>query len=51
MFDGEVLTGIELFDQLGQDTNVYLDHIKLNPTLINTLFELKIPKGVDVVEQ
>lgn len=51
MFEGEALTGIELFDQLGQDTDVHLDHIKLNPELVKTLFEFKIPKGVDVVEQ
>lgn len=50
-FDGDALIGIELFDQLGQHTNVHLSNIKTNPTLSSTLFKFKIPKGVDVVEQ
>ena len=51
VFVGEVLSGIELFDQLGQHTNVDLTHIKHNPTLAPALFTFKAPKGVDVVQQ
>lgn len=50
-FDGAMLTDIELFDQLGQHTDVTLSKIKNNPTLVSTLFKFKPPKGVDVVEQ
>lgn len=50
-FIDNALTGIELFDQLGQHTDVDLTHIKTNPTLSSALFEFKIPKGVDVVQQ
>ena len=50
-FVGGALTGLELFDQLGQHTDVHLSHIKTNPTLSPTLFQFKIPKNVDVVEQ
>ncbi len=51
MFVGATLNGIELFDQLGQHTDVSLSHIQNNPSLSATLFKFKIPKGVDVVQQ
>ncbi len=50
-FEGSMLTGIELFDQLGQHTDVTLSKIKNNPTLAPDLFKFKTPKGVDVVKQ
>jgi len=50
-FTGNELTGIELFDQLGQYTDIHLSHIKTNPVLAAALFQFKIPKDVDVVEQ
>lgn len=50
-FKGTALSHIELFDQLGQYTDVSLGKIKTNPTLSPTLFQFKMPKGVDVVEQ
>ncbi len=50
-FKGEMLADIELFDQLGQHTNVHLSQIKTNPPLSMALFQFKIPRGVDVVEQ
>lgn len=50
-FEGDVLSAIELFDQLGQHTDVHLSAIKINPKLDNALFQFKTPKGVDVVEQ
>ena len=45
------LTGLELYDQLGQVTTVQLSQIKLNPKLATNLFQFKTPKGVDVVQQ
>lgn len=50
-FNGAELTDIELFDQLGQHTIVVLSKIKNNPKLASTLFQFKVPKGVDVVRQ
>ncbi len=50
-FIDNALTGIELFDQLGQHTDVDLTHIKINLALSPALFEFKIPEGVDVVQQ
>lgn len=49
-FTKDTLTGMELFDQLGQHTFVSLTQIKLNPKLADRLFQFKPPKGVDVVE-
>lgn len=51
VFSGEILKGLELFDQLGQHTVVQLTHIKNNPKLAANVFEFKPPKGVDVVRQ
>ena len=51
IFKHDILNGLELFDQLGQQTIVRLSQIKLNPKLAETLFQFKPPKGVDVVEQ
>jgi outer membrane lipoprotein carrier protein len=51
VFQQNLLTGLELYDQLGQVTTVQLTQIKLNPKLATTLFQFKTPKGVDVVQQ
>lgn len=51
MFTQDLLTGLELHDQLGQITYVKLIQIKSNPKLSPKLFQFKPPKGVDVVEQ
>jgi outer membrane lipoprotein carrier protein len=51
MFRQNTLTGLELYDQLGQVTTVQLLQIKLNPKLAASLFQFKTPKGVDVVRQ
>ncbi len=51
VFVGPELRGLELFDQLGQHTDVTLASIKNNPKLPGNLFKFKAPKGVDVVEQ
>lgn len=50
-FVNNTLTAIELFDQLGQRTNIRLSKIKTNITLPGSLFQFKVPKGVDVVQQ
>lgn len=50
-FTKEQLTGLQLYDQLGQITTVALHHIKSNPRLPESLFTFKPPKGVDVVKQ
>ncbi|KTD73511.1 outer membrane lipoprotein chaperone LolA [Legionella tucsonensis] len=51
MFRQNTLTGLELYDQLGQVTTVQLLQIKLNPKLAASVFQFKTPKGVDVVRQ
>ena len=51
VFNGPALTGIVMFDQLGQVTDVKLQNAKLNQKLAASLFQFKTPKGVDVVEQ
>lgn len=50
-FLGANLVGIELFDPLGQHTQVVLSQIKNNPKLPANLFVFKAPAGVDRVEQ
>lgn len=50
-FEGMSLDRIELFDQLGQHTDVHLQKIKINPILQARLFQFKPPKGTDVVTQ
>lgn len=51
IFNKDQLTGLELYDQLGQITYVKLSQIKANAKLASKLFQFKPPKGVDVVKQ
>lgn len=51
VFDGAALCGIVLYDQLGQCTDVSLTQIHVNPKLAASMFQFKVPRGVDVVEQ
>lgn len=51
MFHQNILSGLELHDQLGQVTSVQLSQAKLNPKLAAAVFQFKPPKGVDVVQQ
>jgi outer membrane lipoprotein carrier protein len=51
IFTKDNLTGLELYDQLGQITSVTLQNIKSNPKLAETIFQFHPPKGVDVVQQ
>lgn len=50
-FQGEQLSVIEFFDQLGQHTTVHLSNIKNNAKLADSTFKFKAPKGVDVINQ
>lgn len=51
VFSAQVLTSIEMFDQLGQHTVVNLTGVKSNPKVETKLFQFKPPKGTDVVNQ
>lgn len=50
-FINEQLIQIELFDQLGQHTEIHFSHIQTNIVLSKLLFQFKPPQDVDVVEQ
>ncbi len=50
-FEGDVLSGMELFDPLGQHTTVHFKHIKTNLALPASVFQFTPPKGVDVVDE
>lgn len=45
------LAGMELSDNFGQLTRIDFENLKINPTLADTMFQLEIPEGVDVLEQ
>lgn len=47
--DGQ-LGGMELSDNFGQLTRIYFSGIAVNPTLSDSLFNFKPPKGADVFE-
>ncbi|MFA5959309.1 MAG: outer membrane lipoprotein chaperone LolA [Tatlockia sp.] len=51
IFTQNTLSGLEMFDQLGQHTIITLTDIKANPTISTNVFEFKPPKGTDVVTQ
>ena len=51
IFNADLLTGIEMFDQLGQHTIVQLNAVIANPKVAGSLFQFKPPKGTDVVQQ
>lgn len=51
IFKQNILNGIELFDQLGQHTEVKLTNAKINSELALTLFKFIPPTGVDVIKQ
>ncbi len=51
VFSGDKLTTIQLFDQLGQQTDVQLNQVKINPQLAASVFKFNVPKDVDVVQQ
>ena len=49
LFHDQVLSGIDLYDQLGQLTKIHLTNIQMHHRLPLQLFQFKLPKGVDVV--
>ncbi len=51
IFTHDVLSTIEMFDQLGQHTLVDLTKVKFNPKVAASLFQFKPPQGVDIVQQ
>ena len=51
IFQGMILQGIDLDDQLGQHTKVRFSKILVNQPVADSLFKLHIPAGVDVVRQ
>ncbi|MCR9192268.1 MAG: outer membrane lipoprotein chaperone LolA [Gammaproteobacteria bacterium] len=51
VFKKELLTSIELDDQLGQHTTVIFSQIQMNQPESAKVFQFKIPAGVDVVQQ
>lgn len=48
--DNGRLGGMELSDNFGQLTRIYFNNVKTNVSLDPDLFELHLPKGVDVLE-
>jgi outer membrane lipoprotein carrier protein len=42
------LSGMELSDNFGQLTRIYFSNLLLNPPIKPTVFEFKVPDGVDV---
>lgn len=48
-FDGDILKGIDLYDQLGQHTKVTLKKVTINGHLPPDLFKFTVPEGTDVV--
>ncbi len=50
-FDGSKLGMMIIFDNLGQITRIDFSDVKKNTELLPTLFEFKIPEGVDVIDE
>lgn len=51
VFSQNKLSQMDLIDNMGQRTQVTFNGIKLNQALSAQLFQFKVPRGVDVVEQ
>lgn len=50
-FVGQSIQEMKIYDKLGQFSWIKFSHIQLNSALANSVFELEIPKGVDIVRQ
>ncbi|MFZ4076732.1 MAG: outer membrane lipoprotein chaperone LolA [Legionellaceae bacterium] len=50
-FRGDVLRGMDLFDQMGQRTHIVFIQPEMNHVIPSHVFQFKPPKGVDVVKQ
>lgn len=51
VFTSNILTSIEMYDQLGQHTIISLSHVQANSEVAESLFHFTPPHGVDVVQQ
>jgi len=49
VFSDDVLESLKIIGAVGQETEVVFSHQKINSSLDQTLFQEKIPSGVDVV--
>ena len=49
LFNAGVLSEFLLEDQLGQRTAVVLSQVEINPVLADSLFDFKVPEGVDLI--
>ena len=50
-FIGPQLVFLQLFDQLGQNTEIHFNNIQMNQALPMGVFQFKPPAGVDVIRQ
>ena len=50
-FNGDALTRMELFDALGQQTNITFKRIEMNQFIPAKAFRFQKPAGVDVIHQ
>lgn len=51
VFVGDIIKKIDLFDELGQHTELVFTNVQLNSNLSPKLFKFVVPKGTDVVRQ
>jgi len=51
IFNQNALTEMDLMDAIGQKTVIIFTRIQLNPPLSVSLFQFKVPRGVDVIQQ
>lgn len=51
LFRAHQLVQLELFDALGQRTQITFHHIETNKPLKSSLFHFKPPKGVDIIDE
>ncbi len=51
IFNGPLLMGIDMRDQLGQSTEIRLTNVRVNTKVSRDLFVMKVPHGVDVVKE
>ena len=48
-FEHKVLAAMEMIDAFGQRTEIGFIRTELNPQLVDSMFQLQIPAGVDVI--
>lgn len=50
-FFSDTLKKMTIADHLGQNTHIHFSNVKINPRIRQSLFKIKIPKGVDFIDQ